>query len=186
MSWVCEYCSSANEESRTDCFVCGNPRSAASIRAAKRETRKKHAERAGRRLWRSVNVGGRVAFYASLTLFTVMTVLTIVMKINDMALDDLADMIALMAVHVGTNIKGLFVGKGDGNSFTLVFEELFVGRSTKFAAVGNRIAGLWDCAGAAFRSLGQTVSLLWGQIAERADVAVDRFGRMLHGIRAKF
>ena len=186
MSWVCEYCSSANEESRTDCFVCGNPRSAASIRAAKRETRKKHAERAGRRLWRSVNIGGRVAFYASLALFTVMTILTIVMKINDMALDDLADMIAFMAVRAGANIKGLFVGNGDGNSLTLAFEELFIGRSAKFAAVGNRFAGLWDCAGSSLRSIGQTVSLLGGQIAEQADVAVDRFGRMLHGIRDKF
>ena len=127
-----------------------------------------------------------MAFYASLALFTVMTVLTIVMKINDMALDDLADMIAFMAVRAGANIKGLFVGNGDGNSLALVFEELFIGRSAKFAAVGNRFAGLWDCAGSSLRSIGQTVSLLGGQIAERADVAVDRFGRMLHGIRDKF
>ena len=39
MSWICEICSSFNEDSITECFVCGQARSKESIRLEKRERR---------------------------------------------------------------------------------------------------------------------------------------------------
>lgn len=186
MSWVCEYCSSANEGSRRDCFVCGNPRSSASIRAGKREARKKRAASAGRRLWRSTNIGGRVAFYASIALFTVMAAVMIVTKVNHHEMGGVADNLTALMAHLGTNLKGLFGGKADGGGIVLVFEELFPGRSDKYVEIGERFAGAGDHAGSTLRSLGQTASLLMGQIAEQVDVTVDSFGRMVRSIRYKF
>lgn len=186
MSWVCEYCSSANDEGQRDCFVCGNPRSAASIRAAKRERRAERTVRTGRRLWRGINIGGRVLFYASIALLTVMAGVIIAMKINDRALDDLSDVAAALLAHIGVNLECVFGDRTGGNSILVAFRELFISRNDKFAAIGARLSGMGDTASSAFRSLGQTVSLLGTQLAEQVDVVVDRLGRMIGGIREKF
>lgn len=186
MSWVCEYCSSANEGCQRDCFVCGNPRSAASVRAGKREARKRRAASAGRRLWRGANIGGRVAFYASIAMFTVMAAVMIITKVNHHEMGGVADNLAALAAHLGANLKGLFGGRADGGSIALAFGELFTGRSSKYAEIGDCFAGAGDRAGATLRSLGQTASLLLRQIAEQVDVTVDNFGRMVRSIRYKF
>ena len=185
MSWVCEYCSSANDESQRECFVCGNSRSAASIRAAKRERRAERATCVGRRVWRGINIGGRVLFYASIALLTVMAGVIIATKINDRALDDLSDVAATMLAHIGANLKCTFGDHAGGNSVSMVFSELFSGRSGKYAALGTRFSGVGDSAGSALRSLGQTASLIGTQFAEQVDVVIDRFGRLFSGIREK-
>lgn len=186
MSWVCEYCSSANEGCQRDCFVCGNPRSAASVRAGKREERKKRAASAARRLWRGTNIGGRVAFYASIALFTVLSAVMIITKIHHHEMGGVADNLAVLMARLGANLKGLFGGRADGGSIALAFGELLTGRSSKYAGIGDCFAGVGDRAGAALRSLGQTASLLLRQIAEQVDVTVDSFGRMVRSIRYKF
>lgn len=43
MPWICEYCSTDNEDKERECFVCGARRSMRAIRRAKKEARRRRA-----------------------------------------------------------------------------------------------------------------------------------------------
>lgn len=71
MPWICEYCSTDNEDKERDCFVCGARRSMRAIRRAKKEARRRRALSFAFSLAKWTRIGATVLLITSATLLAV-------------------------------------------------------------------------------------------------------------------
>lgn len=62
MSWVCEYCSTSNDDHDTVCFVCGQERSMDSIREAKRIEAAERTKRVCEITYKCTTIAGKIFF----------------------------------------------------------------------------------------------------------------------------
>ena len=96
MSWICDYCSTLNDDSVTECFVCETPRSKESIREAKRAEREERSKRINIILYNSTTVTGKVLCFSSIVLFSVIALIILFLKMKNGLLND--------TVHVGISM----------------------------------------------------------------------------------
>ena len=130
MSWICEYCSTVNEDSDTRCFVCDSERSRESVLEARREVREtrrverettrnearetRRVERETRRIARSArataaeeityriaNITGKVLFLGSIIVFLVFALIALFLKMSSGSLDD-------VIYNLGAMLSNLF------------------------------------------------------------------------------
>ena len=89
MSWICDYCSTANEDRDTECFVCCRERSKESIRAAKRAAREERTKRINEAIYKGITITGKVMFFSSIVLFSVIALIpTHSLNLSEIAPDD--------------------------------------------------------------------------------------------------
>ena len=78
MSWICDYCSSNNDEETRVCFVCGCCRSAASIREARRKAKQKKIREFANWLYNKVFFAIKIAVISVVALFIIGLIIRIV------------------------------------------------------------------------------------------------------------
>lgn len=92
MAWICENCSTANENKDRICFVCETPRSKASLMAEKAEERRKHEEAVLRILNKNINkvvkISGIVVRLAE-SLGIILVLALLIMRIKDGYVSDI-------------------------------------------------------------------------------------------------
>lgn len=178
MGWICEICSTANEDTTTECFVCGQARSRESIREARSEERRKSKERTvgifGKGGWIALHVVFICA--ASLCLLAFGTL--IVLKGIDGRLGELFDCLLFAGKELVYNLRlfgiaflelfSSFFGQNAlylWENFTGVFETVFFNVKEKaemytellsVPAVEN-VKGL-------FKNIAAMAVLVWGNL----------------------
>lgn len=108
MSWICDYCSTANDDRDTECFVCGRERSKKSILEAKRAAQEERTKRVNEMIYKSTTIVGRVMCFSSITLFSVIAIILLCLKIQNSSLGDLIHSGIAIADNIGDNFKLLF------------------------------------------------------------------------------
>lgn len=193
MSWICDTCSTANEDHDRECFVCGEARSAESIREAERAEREARAERRSSTIYKCATVTGKVLFFSSIALFSVVALILLFLKMRNGAISDIVFVLFTIVENVvdqfmslfGVNIVFLFTQLGDspikhlGRNFVEVFSqmgstlyegfrcvvtEMFVNRSDKFENPEQVAVAVRDQIVGALISRGTIVSHLLSQV----------------------
>ncbi len=108
MSWICEYCSTYNEDSVSECFVCGQARSEASLREAKRRQKEEREERVGALIYKWSMIVTRTLFISSTVLFSLFALIIVVMKLMSGDINDIANAIIKTGIHIGNNLISPF------------------------------------------------------------------------------
>lgn len=108
MNWICDCCSSVNEERETECFVCGTPRSAASIREAARRAREERRENRLRTACKYLSGTGKVLFIAAVSVLALTFLLILFFKVKDGELGDIVYALIAVAKRTGASIRDAF------------------------------------------------------------------------------
>lgn len=108
MSWVCDFCSTCNEEKTLECFVCGQPRSAESIREGKERLKAERFVRFNKFIFDVVYSKLKIVFASSIAVASVVTIVWLIIKITHGNLDDIPIAIEHMAKRIGGNIQFCF------------------------------------------------------------------------------
>ncbi len=126
MSWICDYCSTSNEDSSTECFVCGESRSEASLREARARLHEERVEKFNKLFYKWSMGISRTIFIASTISFTVAALIIIVMKLMNGSIDDFVNAIIQTGAHVGNNIALTFTQNGvkiiENMSYSTLFD----------------------------------------------------------------
>ena len=108
MSWICEYCSTANADSDTRCFVCEVARSEESIREAKRIAREARSRRVNAWVYKSATLTGKIMCVSSISVFSLIALLILYFKMRSGELSDLVYVGIAMAENTVVNFRVLF------------------------------------------------------------------------------
>ena len=215
MSWICDYCSTANEDHDTECFVCGRERSMESIREATRIAREERTKRINEIIYKSATITGKVLCFSSIVLFSVIALIVLFLKMQSGSLGDLFDIGIVIFENIGENFKLLFnvnvksiVGqlvdsplKNIGTNYKImrshainilknnsacIITELFVNRRVKYETFAQKLVILKDSIVGAFRLWWTVISLLIANIGESISSAVYNIGEIVEKVKEHF
>lgn len=215
MSWICEYCSTTNENRDKKCFVCGTERSKESIQEAKRAVREKRARQTHAIIYKSATITAKVLCVSSIVLFSIIAVIILYLKMKNGSLGDLLDVGFAITKNIGENFRLLFVENIRlmvirllnspimyiGSNFeTVCFHmlhilqsniegitsELFVYRSIKYEAAIQRLVLLKDTIVEAFQLWWTEMVLLIGNIRDNIVSTVKNVEEMLQKFKESF
>ena len=108
MSWICDYCSTANEDHDTECFVCGRERSKESIMEAKRAAREERMRHIHEVIYKSTTITGKVLCVSSIVLFSVISLIVLYVRMRSGLLGDLVYVGIAIVENVGENLAMLY------------------------------------------------------------------------------
>lgn len=117
MSWKCDICDSYNEESVIQCYVCGQPRSAESIREGKIRAREEKITRINNRIYKNAYGISRAFFIFGLTISLVSIAIAIIIKIINGQLDDMWQSFFVLGLRAENNVLDAFA-----NNLPAVFQ----------------------------------------------------------------
>lgn len=215
MSWICDYCSTANEDCDTECFVCGCERSKESIREAKRIVLEERTKRINEVIYNSTTITGKVMCFSSIVLFSVIALIILYLKMRNGLLGDLAYAVIAIFENIGENFKSLFsvnvkiiaiqfidslvktVGENYGviwlhalntiqNSSECIITELFVNRNIKYETFFQKFVLLKNVIVDAFKLWWTVISLLVANIGENIGSVVYNLGSIFQKIKEPF
>ena len=215
MSWICDYCSTANEDRDTECFVCCRERSKESIRAAKRAAREERNKRINEAIYKGITITGKVMFFSSIVLFSVIALIVLCLKMKNGLLGDLVYTVIVIIENVGDNFKLLFnvnikaiatqlldsplknIGSNSKticlyvlntiqNNGKCVITELFVNRSVKYETFFQKFILLKDKIVGVFQLWWYVISLLAVNIRENISSVVYNAKEIVQGIKEIF
>ena len=215
MSWICDYCSTANEDRDTECFVCGRERSKESIREAKRAAREERTKRINEVVYKSTTITGKVMCFSSIVLFSVIALIVLYLKMQSGSLGDLVYTGIAIAENIGENFKLLFninveaiatqlldsplknIGSNYEairlyalntiqNNGECIITELFVNRSVKYETFSQKFILLKDAIVGAFQSWWTVISLLVVNIGENISSVVYNAEEIVQKIKEPF
>ena len=89
MSWKCDICDSYNEEGSRQCYVCGQPRSAESIREGKIREREERIADINASIYKNVYGVSKIVFIFGLNASLVVVAIAVILKIANGQLDDI-------------------------------------------------------------------------------------------------
>lgn len=199
MSWICEYCSTVNEDSDTHCFVCDSERSRESVLEARREEREtrrverettRRVSRDTRRvardtrrvarssrvaageiiIYRIANITGKVLCLGSIIVFLVFALIALFLRMSSGSLDDIIYNLWAMLTNMFDN-------------FCLMFYKnirIMINR-----VLGNNLGALLDNFVYVFKSKEWKYELLGDNIEEIANRFYD-FVVRLFGLLSMF
>lgn len=168
MSWICEYCSTANDSHNTICFVCDHERSRESIRAQKREEREEKLRHVIPLIYSRVISVGRIAAFSAIGVFCLAALIILIARISEGSLGDTvyafraidskvqsvltrtasysfdaisAKFMGYPPAAVGESLEAIFTHAlfSAGDSIDGVIIEVFVNKSMKFEAFSAAI-----------------------------------------------
>lgn len=178
MSWICDICSSANEDSMTECFVCGQARSVESIRLERRERRGRAIKNVFKDIDKVSNIILKTMFILTTILCSILTSILIIQKAKNGELGDIVECLIALGNNGGSSVNRLFfqIANVFGHYFggnvlsvldniPVVFTELgkqFIVKWESYSEVifkpsGDNIAGL-------FKNLSFCMGILWGNV----------------------
>jgi len=140
MSWVCEFCSTVNEEDDRVCFACDQERSAADIERARYKERIKRIK--GRFLL-AYNVMFNIAkylFWISTVILSVMLTIILILKITGEQTGSIFGTLLEMVLKCKTNIFTVFSNTSlIANNIVYIIIDLYKNRVVIIAtnAIGN-------------------------------------------------
>ncbi|MBQ9910080.1 MAG: hypothetical protein IJM50_00995 [Lachnospiraceae bacterium] len=179
MSWKCDVCDSYNEDSARICYVCGQARSDAALREARRRekeayllAKRKRAERFRQLIGEKLNWTADLLFYAGLAVSISAIAIISIIRIVRGDFSDAGDMLNAYLGRARINI-GFFVELG----FPSKWLRLLRRAESNFASLWN--GGLLTAmkAGEAnFKILGETIT----GFASRADASLRFLGQVIH------
>ena len=120
MSWICDYCSTTNEDHNTECFVCGKSRSKESIREAKRIAREERSRTVNAEIYQKTTRAGKIVCFSSIALFCAITLILITLKMRNDFVGDLIYSGIAVIENFGQNFAFLF-----GVNFVSIFKHIF-------------------------------------------------------------
>lgn len=136
MSWKCDICDSYNEESSRQCYVCGQPRSAESIREGKIREREERIARINAGIYKNAYGISKVVFISGLAASLVIIAIAIIIKIVNGQLDDIWHSASAVIRRFGYNLNFSF-----GRNPQLLFDHVLAG-SFKSLAVNAQVIWL--------------------------------------------
>lgn len=110
MSWVCDFCSSSNDDSVVECFVCGQRRSEASIQEARRRAREEKERRVMEKILKYSSQTSKILFIVSVSVSTLTTTLMLVLMMINGNLSTIIESGIAIGKHFGVRISESFVG----------------------------------------------------------------------------
>lgn len=215
MSWICDYCSTANEDCDTECFVCGRERSKESILEAKRAAQEERTKHINEVIYKSATITGKVMCFSSIALFSVIAIILLYLKIQNASLGDLIYSGIAIADNIGNNFKLLFsanvvsiatqlfhsivinTGKNieeicmytaytlQSNGECIVFE-LFVNRNVKYEAFSQTFVILIDSFIGALKLWWTVISLLVVNSGEIIGSIVNNVEEIVKKVKEPF
>ena len=215
MSWICDYCSTANKDCDIECFVCGEERSKESILAAKRAAIEERTKRINEVIYRSTNITGKTLCFSSIILFSVITLAVLCLKMRDGSLGDLIYIGIAIAENIGEKFKLLFSEnlrsiaaqlidsplKSIGGNFKVMWScalntlqnngegiitELFVNRSIKYETFSQKFILLKDAIADAFQLWWTVILLLVVNIGENIGSIVHNVVEIVQKVKEHF
>lgn len=114
MSWICDYCSTANDDRSKQCFVCGKERSKESIREANRAKITQTLQR----ICKITIKAGKISFFSSVALFSILFLITFVIKVRVGSIGDFLKVGSSLLGIAALNIKELF-----GDNLIYLFQQ---------------------------------------------------------------
>ena len=178
MSWICDICSSANEDSTTECFVCGQARSRESILLERRERRERKTKKIFTSVDKSSNIILKTIFILATVLSATLISILIIKKAINGELGDIIECLIALGNNCVSSFTELFLQIGNvfesyfGENFLNTFDNLavvfsgagqqFVVKWERYSEVifkpsGDNIAGI-------FKNLALCLGILWGNI----------------------
>lgn len=137
MSWICEICSSANEDFSRECFVCGQVRARESFIAGRRERREKTTNTVFRKVDRIASIVLKIVFFVALALCVGCLLFWAGKKIINGNIGEAWESLDAFWRNSSYNVMQLFsrindfVGRYCGDAFGRLYENV----STVFAGV---------------------------------------------------
>ena len=215
MSWICDYCSTANEDRDKECFVCGRERSKESIREAKRAAREERTKRINEVVYKSTTITGKVMCFSSIVLFSVIALIVLYLKMQSGSLGDLVYTGIAIVKNVWENMKLLFrvnveviamqlldsplknIGANSEamssaalnvlqNNSKYIMTELFVNRSEKYEIFTQKFGLLKDAIVGAIQSWWAVISLLVANIGENISSVTYNAEEIVRKIKEPF
>lgn len=215
MSWICDYCSTANEDRDTECFVCGRERSKESIREAKRAAREERTKRINEVIYKSTTITGKVLCFSTIVLFSVIALIVLYFKMQSGSLGDLVYTGIAIVENIGENFKLLFNVnvesiaeqlldsplKNIGTNYEImrshaintlqnngecIITELFVNRSVKYETFAQKFVLLKDSIVGAFQLWWTVISLLAANIGENVNSVVYNAEKIVEKVKEPF
>ena len=129
LSWKCDICDSYNEESSRQCYVCGQPRSAESIREGKIREREERIARINAGIYKNAYGVSKIVFIAGLAASLVIISIAIIMKIANGQLDDIWNSLSVVVRRIGYNLNYSF-----GRNPPILFNHVLSGSFKNIAA----------------------------------------------------
>lgn len=108
MSWKCDICDSYNEERSHQCYVCGQPRSAESIREGKARAKEEKIARINNGIYKNAYGISKTVFISGLTISLITIVVAIIIKIVNGQLDDIWHSLFVLALRAESNVSNIF------------------------------------------------------------------------------
>ena len=213
MSWICDYCSTANDSHDRICFVCDHERSRASIRAQRREEREaKWRPRISLIYNRVLNIG-RIACFSLIGVLFLAALIILIAKISEGSLSDVVcvyrgidtriqsvlmtgsrsfdaisvKMMGYPLAAVGESLEAVFTHAlftaGDGIDGVII--EAIVNKSMKFEAFGAAVREIRELQSTQRETLGTTLKSLIVLQTDRGETLLDIAGqlRMLQTVK---
>ena len=129
MSWKCDICDSYNEESSGQCYVCGQPRSAESIREGKLRKREERIARINAGIYKNAFSVSKVVFISGLAASIVIISIAIILKIATGQLDDIWNSLTVVVRRIVYNLSYSF-----GRNPPILFNRFLSGSFKNMAA----------------------------------------------------
>lgn len=128
LSWICDICSSSNDDSSVECFVCGQHRSEASIKEAKQRAKEEKRKNKVERIFKYSSKIAQVMFIASISISTLFaTIMLIVLTVNG-NLSLIISNIVTIGKHFGSSIKQTI-----GDNLSIISLSIYRSSLTGFA-----------------------------------------------------
>ncbi len=178
MSWVCEYCSTSNDDHDTVCFVCGKERSVESIREAKRIAAEEKSEHICEITYKCATLVGKIFFILTIVLFSVMILVLLFQKMRSGTLDDVLS-------------NGIVLGENIAENFKLIYSEnissimVQIGNSPVYN-VSNNAKAMWSSMIDDFNSLFESILTLVNNIGKNISIVIQNIEDVVQKVIAKY
>ena len=208
MSWICEYCSTVNDEDCIQCFVCEKERSKESIEAANQIKREERIRRINTTIYTSTSILGRILCISSIVLFSIVALVALIFKMKNGAIGDIVSSSISIIENVGKNFKLLFGVNFDliashlknspmqciGDNFETISNyakntlhtncecivtELFINRAERYEILAQKNNTIKDSVHGAFDIYGSVISNLLDNIGDRFEDIADNIKEII-------
>lgn len=215
MSWICENCSTVNEDSMSLCFVCGTKRSEEQILEAKRIVREEKTNRVNTIIYNVVTITGKVLFFSSIALFSVVLLIVLFLRMRNGELDDLiqngidiffngAENFELLfcvnfdtvmehfgKVHLSSiseNFEEIWSRNTDilSMKFESIITELFVNKNIKYETMAYTFEHVNDSFVDMLSSWSYAISTLFDNISDRLSDAIYNIEEVIYKCKESF
>lgn len=172
MSWVCDFCSTCNEEKTLECFVCGQPRSAESIHEEKKRRKADGFIRFNNFICDVVLPNLKVVFVGIIALASIIIIWAIINKIKGYP-DDIQLAIGYLAKSAKARIQNLFYISFNNSAFEFTSfakkcRDLFESMSTVVFCLSGNAKNHFSCYTSCIESLTANASgkivIFWDKI----------------------